>query len=515
VPASDTSGQDRYRPDVIRMDGATELRVRPAVAWRPLVSIGAAVAAVLLAFAGRYGYHRDELYFLRAGRELALGYVDQPPLTPLVARAMDTLAPGSLVALRLPSALAAGLVVLLTGLLAREFDTGRGGQLFAAGCMAVSSILLFVGHLLSTTTLDLLAWTALSWLLVRALRDGGPVWLPAGAVAGIALENKVQPAFLVAAVVLGLLAVGPREALRSPWPWLGGLIALAVWAPNLAWQAANGWPQLELAEAIAAGSSGTSEPWYLFVPFQLVLVSPVLVPVWVTGLWRLARDPALSTWRSFAVAYGLLAVLFLVTGGKPYYLAGLYPVLLAAGAAPVLAWARRGRGRLRAGLLAAAVALSLVINGVLGLPVVPVARLADTPITDVNYDAGETVGWPAFAASVQRARDALPADARVAVLTGNYGEAGAIDRFAPDLAPAYSGHNSYWTWGPPPADTGAVIAVGIPEERLARWFGRVEVVGRVDNGVGLDNDEQGTPILTATDRLVPWSEIWPQLRRLG
>src|SRR4051794_17313898 len=273
------------------MDGATELRVRPAVAWRPLVSIGAAVAAVLLAFAGRYGYHRDELYFLRAGRGLALGYVDQPPLTPLVARAMDTLAPGSLVALRLPSALVAGLVVLLAGLLAREFDTGRGGQVFAAGCMAVSSVLLFVGHLLSTTTLDLLAWTALSWLLVRALRDGGPVWLPAGAVAGIALENKVQPAFLVAAVVLGLLAVGPREALRSPWPWLGGLIALAVWAPNLAWQAANGWPQLELAEAIAAGSSGTSEPWYLFVPFQLVLVSPVLVPVWVAGLWRLARDP--------------------------------------------------------------------------------------------------------------------------------------------------------------------------------------------------------------------------------
>src|SRR4051812_21011277 len=350
------------------MDGATELRVRPAVAWRPLVSIGAAVAAVLLAFAGRYGYHRDELYFLRAGRELTLGYVDQPPLTPLVARAMDTLAPGSLVALRLPSALVAGLVVLLTGLLAREFDTGRGGQVFAAGCMAVSSVLLFVGHLLSTTTLDLLAWTALSWLLVRALRDGGPVWLPAGAVAGIALENKVQPAFLVAAVALGLLAVGPREALRSPWPWLGGLIALAVWAPNLAWQAANGWPQLALAEAIAAGSSGTSEPWYLFLPFQLVLVSPLLVPVWGAGWVRLARAPELRPWRAFAVAYVVLAGVFLLTGGKPYYLAGLYPVLLAAGAEPVLGWVRRGAGRLRAWLVAAALVLSLAVDALLMLP---------------------------------------------------------------------------------------------------------------------------------------------------
>ena len=477
--------------------------------------MAAGLALLLLATAGRYGYHRDELYFLRAGRELAFGYVDQPPLTPLLARAMDALAPGSLVALRLPSALAAGLVVFLTGLLAREFGAGRGGQLLAGGCMAVSGILLIVGHLLSTTTLDLLAWTALSWLLVRALRDGGPVWLVTGAVAGIALQNKVQPAFLLAAVVLGVLAVGPRAALRSPWPWTGGLLAGVLWAPNLVWQAANGWPQFEVAEAIAAGGSGTSEPWYLFLPFQLVLVSPLLVPVWMAGLWRLARDPAVRTWRSFAVAYGLLTVLFLLTGGKPYYLAGLYPVLLAAGAEPVLAWARRGAGRVRTGLLAAALVISLAIDATLGLPVVPVARLADTPIPDVNYDAGETVGWPAFAAAIQRVRDGLPAGARVAVVTGNYGEAGAVDRFAPDLAPAYSGHNSYWTWGPPPKDTDVVIAVGIPEQRLAQWFGRVEEAGRVDNGVGLDNDEQGTPVLTARDRRVPWSEIWPQLRHLG
>ncbi|SNR62814.1 hypothetical protein [Blastococcus mobilis] len=149
----------------------------------------------------------------------------------------------------------------------------------------------------------------------------------------------------------------------------------------------------------------------------------------------------------------------------------------------------------------------------------PVARVplaaVGAVVTAVNYDAGETVGWPALAAAVERARDDLPADARVAVLTGNYGQAGAVDRFAPRLAPAYSGHNSYWTWGPPPEDTDVVLAVGLPEEQLARWFGQVAVVDRVDNGVELDNDEQGTPILRAMDRYVPWSEIWPQLRHLG
>jgi 4-amino-4-deoxy-L-arabinose transferase-like glycosyltransferase len=500
---------------VTRLEATGDVRARPAVAWLPLVSVAVAVTVLLLAFAGRYGYHRDELYFLRAGRELAFGYVDQPPLTPLLARAMDELFPGSLVGLRLPSALAAGLLVLLTGLIAREFGGGRTAQLLAAACMAVSSILLIVGHLLSTTTPDLLAWTALSWLLVRALRDGGPVWLAAGAVAGVALQNKGQPAFLLAAVLVGILTVGPRAALRSHWPWVGGLLALTVWAPNLLWQVANGWPQLKLAEAIAGGSSGTSEPWYLFVPFQFVLVSPLLVPVWAVGWWRLARDPALRTWRSFAVAYAVLALLFLLTRGKPYYLAGLYPVLLAAGAGPVVDWTRRGTGRLRAGLVAAALAVSLAIDGALGLPVVPVERLADTPIPDVSYDAGETVGWPAFAATIESVRDGLPDDERVVVLTGNYGEAGAVERFAPSLAPAYSGHNSYWSWGPPADDVDTVIAVGHPENDLRQWFGRVEEAARIDNGVDLDNDEQGRTVWIASDRRGPWSEIWPELRRLG
>jgi 4-amino-4-deoxy-L-arabinose transferase-like glycosyltransferase len=481
------------------------------VAWAPLSALAGGLAVLLLAFAGRYGYHRDELYFLRAGRELAFGYVDQPPLTPLVARAMDELFPGSLVALRTPSALAAGLVVLLTGLTAREFGAGRAGQALAAASAAVAAVLLAVGHLLSTTTLDVLGWTALSWLLVRALRDGGRVWVTAGAVAGLALENKTSPAFLLAALLLGVLLTGPREVFRSGWPWAGAAVALLLWAPNLVWQATHGWPLLDLAGAIAGGSSGTSEPWYVFLPMQLVLVSPLLVPVWAVGWWRLLRDPALARWRCFAVAYAVLTVVFIATGGKPYYIAGLYPVLLAAGAGPVVRWAAT---RVRRALVVAAVVLSLLIAGFLFLPVVPVGALHATPVLDVNYDAGETVGWPAFAAQVEAARDRLPADARVAVLARNYGEAGAVDRFT-DLGPAYSGHNSYGTWGPPPDDVATLVVIGYDRAQLARWFGSVEAAGRIDNGVDLDNDEQGTPLWVVGERREPWSRLWPQIRYIG
>ncbi|OLT08927.1 hypothetical protein BJF90_12335 [Pseudonocardia sp. CNS-004] len=480
-----------------------------------LSAVACAVALLLLATSGRYGYHRDELYFLRAGREAAFGYVDQPPLTPLLARAMDVLLPGSVTGLRLPSVLASALVVLLTGLIARELGGGRGAQLLAAASMGVSAVLLAVGHLLSTSTVDLLAWTALTWLLVRALRDGGPVWLATGAVAGLALQNKTLPLVLLAGVLVGVLVAGPRAALASRWPWLGAVVALVIWAPNLAWQAANGFPVVTLSAAIAGGSSGSSEPWYLFLPFQLVLVSPLLVPVWALGWWRLARDPGLRTWRAFAVAYVLVAAVFLVTGGKPYYLAGFFPVLLAAGAPAVVGWVRRRATVVRSALVVVAFAASLAMSALLMLPLVPADELARTPIPDIHYDAGETVGWPEFAATVAAVHARVPAGERVAVLTGNYGEAGAVDRFLPALAPAHSGHNSYWTWGPPPEEAGTLIVIGAEEAQLRRWFGEVELAARIDNGLGLDNDEQGEPVWLARDRREPWSRIWPQLRHIG
>lgn len=492
---------------------------RPAPAWTPLLAISGAVTSLLLAVAGAYGYHRDELYFLQAGRHLAFGYVDQPPLTPLMARAATELFGPSLVGIRLMSALAAGLVVVLTGLIAREFGGDRGAQLLAAASMGLSAYLLAVGHLLSTSSFDLLAWAAVSWLVVRGLRDGGPVWLAVGVIAGLGLQNKTLMAFLLLALAVGLLAVGPRRHLGSGWVWAAGGLALLVWSPNLVWQAAHGWPQFELAEAIAAGSSGTSEPWWLMLPMQAVMVSPLLAPVWVAGLWRLARDGALSAYRAFAVAYALLAGVFMLTGGKPYYLAGLYPVLLAAGAEPTLRWVRAEASGLGRVLLAVAVAVGLAVNVVLMLPVVPVSRLAETPITDTNYDAGETVGWPELARTVSRVYGDLPAAERerTIVLTRNYGQAGAVDRYGPALGlpAAYSGHNSYADWGQPPPSADTAVVVGYERDDLDRWFDRCDSAATVDNGVGVDNDEQGNTVWVCRNPVASWDELWPDVRHLG
>ena len=499
---------------------ATSGSAVPETAWRPLLATAAAVVAVLVLTAGRYGYHRDELYFLRAGRHLDWGYVDQPPLTPLLARLISAIAPESLTALRLPSALATGLVVLLTGLIARELGAPRRAQLLAGACMAVSALLLALGHLLSTSTFDLLAWTAISWLVVRVLRGGDQrLWLAIGLVAGVGLLNKALVAFLAAGLVTAAMIAGPRDILRSRWLWLGAAITAALWSPNLAWQASHGWPQLELSRAIAAGSSGTSVDRVAFVPYQLVLISPLLVPVWLVGLVRLLRDPAMRRVRAFGWVYLLLLVVFVLTGGKPYYLGGLYPVLLAAGAEPTLGWLHRGNERVRRFLLGTALALGGLVSSVLMLPLVPAHFLHATPVVAVNYDAGETVGWPRFVGEVAAVYRGLSEDerARAVLLTRNYGEAGALDRYGPPLGlpPAYSGHNSYWSWGPPADTGGPVIAVGLPEQRLQPFFGQIQLAGRIDNGLAVENDEQGAPIWICRRPLLGWAQIWPQLRRLG
>jgi 4-amino-4-deoxy-L-arabinose transferase-like glycosyltransferase len=493
---------------------------RAPTAWRPLLAVAGAVAAVLVVTSGRYGYHRDELYFLVAGRHPDWGYPDQPPLTPVLARLADALAPGSLVALRLPSALAAAAVVLLAGLTARELGGGRRAQLIAAGCTAVSAITLVAGHIVSTATYDVLLSALLCWLLARLVRTGED-WLlvPAGLALGFGLLNKSLIGFLAAAVVAGLLISGPREVLRSPWLAGGVAFAVVLGAPYLVWQALNGWPQLEMSRQIAA--DGDQGGRLGFVPFQLLLVSPVLAPVWVAGLVRLLRAPTARPFRFLAVGYLLLAGFYLLTGGKAYYLAGFYPALLAAGAVATDGWLagwQAGRTvQLRSRLLVAAIALSAVVGAVIGLAVLPPRALG--PVLAVTPEPGEQVAWPDYVRTVAGVwSDLSPSEQATGVIvTANYGEAGAIERYGPahGLPLPYSGHNGYARWRQPVGAAGPVVVVGYGPAGVGQFFGSCQQRATLDNGLDLDTEEQGAPVWLCGFPLKPWSELWPELTHLS
>lgn len=472
---------------------------------RGVALLAAGVGAVLVAFATGYGYHRDELYFLAAGRHLDWSYADQGPLTPLIARATSEIAPGSLTVLRLPSALAIAGILLLTGALAREFGGSRRAALIAVACTAASGFVLFTGHVLSTSTFDLLVWTAVCWLVVRAVRTGADrLWLVTGAVLGIGLLNKPLPAFLALALVAGVAIAGPRRPLTSRHVWAGAVLAAGLWSPWLVWQARHGWPQIDVSRSIAAGGSTSSAPWWSIVPNQALLFSPPLAPVWIAGLVRLFRG---REFRFLAWAWLLLAVVFMATGGKPYYLGGLGPALLAAGSVATDGWLERGRVRARRAVLTVAVAGSAIVSALVALPILPAGDTG--PVIALNGDVAETIGWPAFARTIDGVRRREPG---AVILTGNYGEAGAIERYG--SARAYSGHNAFWDWGPPPDDSAPVIAVGLSRSAMASLRG-CSVAARIDDGVGVDNEEQGKRVYVCAGPRRPWNAEWPALRHLG
>ncbi len=471
---------------------------------RSVVLTAGTIVALLLALSGRYGFHRDELYFVVAGRRLDWGYVDQPPLTPLVARIAESIGGTSPTALRVLPALAIGGVVLLTAAMTRRFGGGRQAQLFAAVAAGGSGIALAVGHLLSTTSFDFLLWTLSTYILIRLLDGADPRWWTAlGVTIGVGVLNKHLIALLAVAVLVALLMGPQRRLLIGRWPWIGVGIAALLALPNLVWQMANGLPQLEMSAALAERSDGPAA----FVLQQVGLLSIVLAVPAAVGWWHLLRTPNLERWRPIAVAFAILFVFFLVSGGKSYYVAPMYPVLLAAGSL----WFERLRGARRR-LMVGASGLGIAVGMFIALPLLPASEMS---MLDATGELAETVGWPELVDQVSDVFESIPPADRpeVAIFTGSYGEAGAIDVLGPQagLPGAVSGHNTYWLWGPPPSH-GPVIGVGAVGDVLGRICSDVTRVDTIMNPYGVMNEEFGLPIHLCLDPDRQLADIWGDVK---
>jgi len=327
----------------------------PALAW----VIGGVFVAAELAVSGRYGFQQDELYFIVAGRHLAFGYVDQPPLVPLLSRITDVLGV-SPTAIRIIPALAAGAVVVIAARLAALFGAGRFGRVLAALATACTPIVIGATHIGNTTPPDLLAWAAVLLCVSTALLRHRPHWwLGAGAAAGAGLENNDLMVMLLAGLALGILVSEHRPVLRTRWPWLGAGIAAVIWAPNLIWQATHGWPQLAMASALHQQNTSVAD--YLGgLPAQLVYLGLLVIPLTIAGFIRLWRAPEL---RFIAVAATVIVVYVLAwVPGKVYYADGMAPAVLAAGSLAAERWIARGRRpRLRRGVVIAAPLAGMVL----------------------------------------------------------------------------------------------------------------------------------------------------------
>jgi 4-amino-4-deoxy-L-arabinose transferase-like glycosyltransferase len=473
---------------------------RPPLAWRWVTPIAILLFVILLALSTRYGYHRDELYFRVLADHPAWGYVDQPPLTPLLAKLSMAVFGDTIFALRVFPALASAILVVLAVLITRELGGARVAQLVTALGISTGAYTLIAGHTMLTLSFDLPFWAAAILFVIRALlRDQPRWWLAVGVVVGLATYNKHLIAMLVLSLLIGLVAVGPRKVLLSPWLWAGGLIAVALAAPNLIYQATHGWPQLDMAAALSDDNGGQMRA--MFVPMQLTLFGPVVTVIGAFGWWRLWKDRRV---RALAIAYPAAAALTLISGGRFDYTAGLILLLFAAGCVSV-----EGASLPKVRFAAWSLVVNGLISAVIALPLLPVATMAATPIPAINEVTAESVGWPEFDAAVSGILATLsPEDrAKAIVMTGSYGEQGSLAQAG--IPRVYSAHNELFNYGPPPDDAQVAVMVDIGQRGMDFTYNGCEEKARVDNRVGVDNEMQGMPIYLCRGLKQPWSVAWP------
>ena len=428
--------------------------------------------------------------------------------------------------------LAGACVVVLTGLFARELGGDRLAQFLACVGIMLAPAFLAFDSFLSMNAFEPLFWLVCAWLALRIVKGASlRLWCAFGATAGIGLENKHTMLVFGFAVAAGLMFSGEGRLFRSRWVWIGALIALAIFLPNLIWEARHGWPQIEVVRnAQEFKNAPFSVPGFFLD--QLLFLNPIAVPLWLGGLFWLAFSESAKRFRFLAWTYALIVAVFLIFRGKPYYVLPIYPVLMAAGGVAFERFASEpNRSALRVAFPALLVAsgLFMVPFGVPLLSVdhflrysrlIPIAHYAQTerdatvPLPQLYADM---LGWQNMAETVARVYHGLPQaeQSDCAILAGNYGEAGAIDFYGPALGlpKAISGHNSYYDWGPRNYTGACVIVFGERSADYKLLFDDVQQAATIQTPHAMPGESE-VPVYICRKPRQPLATMWPQFKMI-
>jgi hypothetical protein len=466
---ADVSASDTYSPD----HEAKSTGPLPRLAVGTVIAL-CTIKLLLHLFTSvrHYGYFRDELYYLDMARHLDWGYVDAAPLIGVYAK-VAMLMGGSLAALRILPALAGSGLVALSILIARELGGGRYAQLLTGVVILLCPAVLWAGSLMTMNAFEPLFWMGCIWVVARILRTGDSrLWLGFGLLAGVGLENKHSTLSFGFAVTVALLLTHHRREFARRWIWVAGAIAVALLLPNIIWQIRHHFPTIEdLANVRREGKNVVLGP-LAFIKDQIFDVGWILFPVWLLGLFWFLRD---LRWRVLGLTFAVFFVLMEVAHAKNYYVFPIYPMLLAGGAVVIDRAIDRWLAN-RTAVKRAMTRVAVVAIIVLGtLPTVPLVTWFLPPERLLTYQnaiglkpsnsevhqqslcpppIADQFGWSEMASEVAAIYNSLRSEDRTqtGIWAGNYGEAGAINEFGPQygLPRAYSRHQNYWYWGPPP-----------------------------------------------------------------
>ena len=466
------------------------------------------VLAAHLATNGALGFHTDELYYIDCGRHPALGYVDFPPIVPLLARLDTGLLGATPWNLRLLPTLLGAFMVILSGAYVRRLGGSLRLQALALSIAVTAPYFLGANWVYQTVTFDEATWmVTFYWFLCLVLEHRPRYWIHLGLSLGIGLEVKYTIAGLAAAIGIAVLLTPVlRSHLRTRYPWVAAGIALLLWAPNLAWQVAKGFPSLVYIANHQGSGGGLAGNLLLMVVYLFFLI-----PLWVAGLVSLFRNAVL---RPIGIACLLPLVLFLFVG-KSYYAVGTVPIALAQG---LMAVGRVKRPRLRTGFqiaVAVACALQLIAFARLTLPITPPDRIHSLGLDTKNELFADSVGWEDVAHHVESIYRNLPGSERTGtiVISAFYGVPGALRIYGDkrSLPVVVSPQLSGWYWLPRGLAATNALMVDYRPSDVAWMCSSATLVGRLTVPFGVQGLEQGAPV-TFCVLQGPIQQYWRRLR---
>jgi 4-amino-4-deoxy-L-arabinose transferase-like glycosyltransferase len=411
------------------------------------------------------GFHRDEFLYLALGEHLATGYWSNPPLIGLISYLSQILPGDPLLTTRLFPAIAGAVLVLLTGLIAREL----GGKLYAQvlACLSLSvSLLVLRGYsMLQPVPFDILFWTLILFWFLRYINTHKPVYLLLIGVAfGLGILNKYMVVFLAAGLFLAILFTPYRRLWINKYTWYAVVIAFLLFLPNLIWQYNHGFPVIRHMQEL-------KDTQLVNVQRVNILIDQVFMftfgsVVWISGLIWLLFIGKSRSFRVFGFIYLAVLMIFLILRGKSYYMAGLYPFMFAAGG---VSWERllKSAGwQIALAMLIVLLSIPLIPGGI---PILSAGRLAeyyakippkmgaeallrweDGRMHPLPQDFADMLGWDELGKIVIKASDTISDKKRIMIYAENYGEAGAIDHYGKSygLPQVASFSDSYLLWVP-------------------------------------------------------------------
>ena len=502
------------------MPTEVELPARPRAEIALIVAIAAAIALLHLLTNNRYGFHRDELQFLSDARHLDWGFVAYPPVTPFLERIAMQLFGLSLVGLRLFSVLAQAAAIVVTGLIARELGGRRLAQITAALAVALSALPLFEGTEFQYSSFDYLWWVVIAYFVARLLRTEDPRWwLAIGLFIGIGLETKYTILFYIAGILVGMLLTSARRYFASPWFYAGVAVALLLFLPNFLWQVHHDFISKTFLEHIHKRDVGEGRADGFLLQQLFICANSFATPLWIVGLIAALRSPR---FRMLGWMYLVPFALFLFGKGRSYYLAAAYPMLFAMGAVV----AERSLATLQRGWrisIEAVFFTGLALVGALFVAIlIPVASSGPLKAFALahNGDLREEIGWDTLLQQLADLRDGLPPAQQdsLGIITGNYGEQGAVEILGPPyhLPPPISMTNSAWLRGYPTPQPTTLIVLGFSRDGANRTFTDCRLAGMEFNHEGVSNEEsQGHDIFVCGPPRLPWAEFWRQYQAFG